>query len=461
MSTDRRSFIKSTVAGAAGLSLAGPVSSSLASAPQGLIWTDKMPINPDISNMRVVCMHDPAMCKDTTSNTFASVNQAVDEKKVSANLDEMAMQLTKKTNAADAWKTIFRSGKPWADTKVMIKVNAVEKKMLARVAVIKKIADVLIGYGVQPKNIVLFDGQGSAWAEYTNFISLTDTTKIRAVLSNKYDSMGGSANVTIPDVPAGVGPADLVNGITDIIVNIAVNKGHDSPTFHVGMTTLCLKNHYGTFLRKAAGMADHLHSTAGLINSNKIASIVGGTPVRQQLCIIDSLWAMKGGPSGSPTHKPDSLVMGTFAGAVDYYCAKKIREAVMGVTNHEAAVIDKFLTGFGYKTTDPEYVEITPTSVIAGKVNQPAETIDFTHAHSSMHRSTIRFSLPAGTRQPLHTRILDMRGGLVREIVSPAGTNMVVWDGRAANGGIAGAGNYIVDISAGLSRATEQMTLIR
>lgn len=462
MSIDRRSFLKTSVAGAAGISLATPaVNSVLASSQSG--WTDKKPINPNISNLRVICLRDEKMCTQFTSDAFDKVNAAVDSDRVSSNMDQMAIHLTQKANSDEAWKTIFRSSKDWKDTKVMIKVNGVEKRMLARVAVIKKITDILTGYGVQPKNIVLFDGQGGDWQTYKNFVSLTDNTKIRAVLSNKYDDLGGKANCTITSINGGYAPKDLVDGVTDIIVNIAVNKGHDSQ-FNVGKTTLCLKNHFGTFLKEGSFgsmlTAEHLHSANGLINSNKTAALVGGDPVRQQLCIIDSLWGMKGGPSGTADKKLDCLVMGTFAGAVDYCFVKKIREGIQKAT-HDSN-IPKFMTGFGYAETDPEWVEITPTGVTTEKVNHPEshEELTFSLQSPSLHQTTVRFSVPSEMPAPVSCRIFDIRGQLVKEI-SGQTRNGILWDGKATSGTMIPTGNYVIEIRGEQFRTAQTITVIR
>ncbi|HEX2957052.1 MAG TPA: FlgD immunoglobulin-like domain containing protein [Chitinispirillaceae bacterium] len=473
MPLNRRSFIKSTVEGVAGVTLAGGAINSTLAKPMAndFTWTDKMKINPDIDNMRVICMHDPKMAADPTGSSFSAQNKVVNDQRVRDNLDKMAMHLTGKATQNEAWKTIFRSSKAWKDTKVMVKVNTVEAKMLARVSVIKKIVDVLIDFGVQPENIVMFDGQGMSWKTYESVVSLTDNTKIRAKLSNSYSALGGQTDIKIPDISAGFAPGDLVKGTTDIIVNIAVNKGHNSPSFKVGMTTLCLKNHFGTFLSSGGSggiyggslMATHLHSTKGLININKIPEIVGGNPVRQQLCIIDSLWAMKDGPSGSVDAKPDRLIMGTFAGAVDYCCVKEVREKLMNVTNHQKDVIPQFLTAFGYKETDPEWVEITPDTVAIRKVNpnHSSESITFTLNGSSMPKSTLHFNLPRGNRDNLTVRIVDMKGRVVREINERSGVQTLQWDGRAANGNMVAPGSYMVSLSAGSFRETMQMTVVR
>ncbi|MBN1578757.1 MAG: DUF362 domain-containing protein [Chitinispirillaceae bacterium] len=473
MSINRRSFIKSAAAGAAGISLAGPgVSSIIASTKQDdVVWTDGMAINPAISNLRVVCCHDPEMCKIFSSEDILELNEAVDSEKVAANMDKMAMQLAQKTTAEEAWKTIFRSGKAWNETRVAFKVNAVEEKNLPRIAVIKKIIDVLVGLGVQPANIVLYDGHGNATGttklpKYEVCASLTGDKALQAVISRKMEGMGGMEAVTIPGVTGSFGPKDLVSGAIDILVNIAANKGHDS-NFHVGRVTLCLKNHFGTFL-KSSGTAENLHSIEALVTINKIAPIIGGNPVRQQLCIVDSLYASAGGPeewsSGRIDCMPARIIMGTFAGAVDYCCVKKVRQVVdvLKKWNHVEEEVAQFITGFGYKETDPEWVVLDPTGITTEKVNpvRPSDTFSFILTHASLRQSVIRFFLPKGNREPLRTRIFDMRGSLVRELSSPAGSNAILWDGRAAGGRPISAGNYVIDLSAGAFRAAEKMTVM-
>ncbi len=56
---------------------------------------------------------------------------------------------------------------------------------------------------------------------------------------------------------------------------------------------------------------------------NKSNAILGGSPVRRQLCIVDSIWGMKKGSLGEPDTQLCSLIMGTFGPAVDYLTAKK------------------------------------------------------------------------------------------------------------------------------------------
>jgi hypothetical protein len=347
MQKQRRDFLKIAAAGAAGLALTR-ADKAFAAWP----GTGTLAVNPNISNMRVVSCVDTTMVKSTPAMTFAGQNAAIDSARVQANMDAMAMQLANQTTADAAWKAIFRTGKgSWAATKVAIKINAAEAKNMAHIAILQKLCTILVGYGVLPANIVIYDGQifNSGAANYASYVSLTDTTKVLAVLSNLSSALGGMANAAIPGGSSTTCAADIANGVIDIVINIASNKGHDM-AFNGG-TTLCMKNHFGTFAPK--------HDVNYMFNINKSDALLGGNPVRQQLCFVDSLFANKTKNMGTPEVMPCYLIMGVFAPAVDYLTVKKVREAVLGCT-HDAAIINSYLTTFGYATTDPVWVVVPP-----------------------------------------------------------------------------------------------------
>jgi hypothetical protein len=292
------------------------------------------------------------MMKSTPQTTFAAENAAVDAARLQANMDAMAMQLAQVDTADAAWKAIFRSGKDWAATKVAIKINSLEPANAAHIAIVQKFCTVLAGLGVLPANTIIYDGQ-TAYAgktsNYASYLSLTDTTKIAAVLSNLNGSLGGTVSAPIPGGSNATCTAAIANGTIDILINIANNKGHDL----MGGATLCMKNHFGTFAPK--------HDVNYLFNINKSDAILGGTPVRQQLCFVDSLFGNKKENIGIPEVMPCYLVMGVFAPAVDYLTIKQVREGVMGCT-HDAATIDSYLTTFGYAATDPVWVLVPAAS---------------------------------------------------------------------------------------------------
>jgi hypothetical protein len=173
--------------------------------------------------------------------------------------------------------------------------------------------------------------------------------KIPGLVSNGNDALGGTAKTTLPDGTSHPCTADIANGKVDILVNVAVNKGH--PFF--GRATLCMKNHFGTF------PADYSDTDNYIVDINKSDAIIGGAPPRQQLCIVDSLIANKASSHGMPEAMPCYLVMGTFAPAVDYLTVKKVREQAMGAT-HDDAVVASYLTRFGYAAKDAKWIVVPP-----------------------------------------------------------------------------------------------------
>lgn len=460
-SQKRRDFLRMTAAGAAGLTLTSKVDRIFAS--QGG-WTDGMAINPDISNTRVVCGYDTGMFKNApTAARFSAQNDAIDEERVFLVLDEMAKELVKaeKPNAtADkAWETIFRSGRTWEETKVAIKVNCAYTGNMPRVAIIKKMCMILSGFGVQASNIVVYDscGNASGSSKYTPYFSLTDTSKIGAVVSNRSESLGGREQATVSGASNVSCVADFINGVTDILINIAVNKGHGSS---YGSCTLCMKNHLGTFTNTSSeGNASNLHPTNAFFNINKHAAVLGGDPPRQQLCIIDSLLASKGGPSASPNSTLYSrIVMGTLAPIVDYCCVKNIREPLLDAS-HNAQVVNRFLSDFGYSESDIEYVEFTPDPTAIGdkKLYKPAQTsLEIILSSSAYRPSSARILLP-GTRGRIHIKIFDINGKVVRDLSmqSPSSKKTTItWDGRTNSGVLLSAGKYIVTVAAGRLQRT-------
>ena len=370
----RRDFLRTAAASAAGaMGLTALKFDKLFAQSTGG-WTSGMQINPAIDNKRVICCHDTKMLTANPQNdTFAAQNSAVDANVVATNLDQMAMYLANKTTATDAWSTIFRSSKDWASTKVAIKTNAIiATGNHPRVAVIKKICDVFVDqFKVPAANIILYDANSDASKCYTTYASLTDSSKIRATVSVKSQSLGGQAPVTIAAATKTMtGVADLVNGVIDILVNVAIIKRHSGPgtAYAYGSCSLCMKNHLGTFINSGSdtgagdASATGLHSIDAICNINKQPAILGGNPVRQQLCIIDGLLANGNSAGGSFDTRVDRLIMGTFAPIVDYLTAMRIMKDVMNKPDANNN-LPKFLTNFDYAETDAlDWNEYVPGS---------------------------------------------------------------------------------------------------
>jgi hypothetical protein len=359
MREERRDFLKLTAAGATGLALARSNRAYAAWPSSGTLE-----LNPAIPNMRVVACVDTAMVKSVPANmTFETQNAAIDYARVQANMDAMAMTLAQKSTAEEAWKTIFRSSRDWASTVVAIKANAGEPKNAARLAVLQKLSNLFTGWGVKPENFIVYDGH-TAKPDLPSFMgasfSTTDKSKVLGVVGgptgSSLDLLGGWKDAKLVDGTTRRCAAKLVDGTVDILIDIANNKGHSM----FGKVTLCMKNHYGTWEPDTS----HTDLNNLIFKMNKSDPIIGGTPPRQQLCIVDSLFCNKVNITGTPELMPCYLVMGTFAPAVDYLTVRKIREGVSNL-NHDSAVIDSYVTSFGYKTSDPQWIVVPPGGATA------------------------------------------------------------------------------------------------
>jgi hypothetical protein len=387
----RRDFLKTAAVGAAGAMGLGALKfdRAVAQSAGASAWVNGMAINPAIDNRRVICCNDPKMLTVTPKDTsFTTTNAAVDPAVVAANLDQMAMQLAQKTTATEAWSTIFRSSKPWASTRVAMKTNGIGGTTTNRPkwAIYKKLCDVLINLGAQPANIILYDACDNAATYYDTHVSLTDSTMIRAAKTSvRAAGMGGFADANLTNATGISVAADLLSGAIDILVNVAACKSHNGTGghFNYGSCTLCMKNHFGTFTDGTkAQHSDNLHvgnsgaspppTPLALIEINKHTAVLGGNPVRQQLCIVDALLSNgASGPGGAWDNQTNRLVMGTFAPIVDYCAAKNILLnatlmstspiPALGQTN-AAIILPQFLTSFGYTATDPVWLEYEASS---------------------------------------------------------------------------------------------------
>ena len=482
----RRDFLKTAAMGAIGIST---VRFNKAFASQKA-WT-KVQINPAIDNARVICCHDTKMLPNyNASSTFKSQQDMVNAALVGANLDQMAMKLAQKTTAADAWSTIFRkpAAKAWSAVRVAMKTNGIGGPTTnrPRVAIYKKICDVLIDQlGVSASNIVLYDACDDPTQFYTStYVSLTDSTKIRAVVSSRASGMGGFKAVTLANwVTSGSNgspscPADLLSGAIDILVNVAACKSHNGTggSYNYGSCTLCMKNHFGTFTDDTVRHISHsdgLHvansgatpppAPLALFEINQHDAVLGGDPIRQQLCIVDALLSNgASGPGGGFDNRTDRLVMGTFAPIVDYLSAKNILLntsvmtdkpiAALGVT-HAATILPMFLSNFGYAEADVQnsWMEYIPGAI--GVVDpSPREhsgrRVQVALSNSSYKQSVAHINVPQSAGA-MRVSILDGRGRQIRKLSASHDQTRIVWDGLSDNGTQVSAGNYLVKISAG------------
>jgi len=319
-------------------------------------WARGTVVHPNVDNLRVVGITDNRMTR--AGGPFYSWSRQDDlvvKDVVWENIDKLACALVETKNPEQAWRTIFIKPprKTWSDTVVAIKTNNIAQQH-TRSAVMAKVCHTLVGVlGVKPSNTHIYDAcHGGVMSRHTPFAGLPEGVRVE-------DQWGGSNTLTAVPEPWKDGKEKsrclkhLVNGSVDILINIAMCKGHSG---RFGGFTMTMKNHFGTF---APWPAHETGSQDYLIAINQTPEILGPMDrrtgkvfyPRQQLCLIDGLWASKRGPGGAPTHQPNFLAMGVLSPVVDYQVATKFRGERMGWKPNKK-VTRRMLTDFGYKESD-------------------------------------------------------------------------------------------------------------
>ena len=319
-------------------------------------WARQTLIHPIVDNLRVAGVTDPAMTRSIDPNSdWLRQEELVATPIVWQNMDKLACGLVETRNVEQAWKTIFLKPprKPWSEAVVAVKTNHIAQQH-TRSAVMSKVCHVMTNMlGITPSNIHIYDAcHGGDISRKTPFRDLPEGVRIE----NRW---GGSNTPTTVPRPWQDGESKsrciepLVNGSVDILVNISMCKGHGRT---YGGFTMTMKNHFGTFLPSPGHQDQPLEY---LIAINQTEEILGPMDrktgkvlyPRQQLCIVDALWASRRGPGGNPSDQPNFIAMGVTSPVLDYLVANRFRKDRMGWPIDEA-VTGKFLTEFGYKPSD-------------------------------------------------------------------------------------------------------------
>jgi hypothetical protein len=349
----RRRFLKTAAAGA----LAAGALPTIISPRRVEAYEPGGAIHPNLSPLRVVGIQDAAMISGHQDRvTWQEGERMVVPDVIHDNMDRLAMTLTEERNVADAWKAVFVKppGKAWSDVEVAIKTNNIAEQH-TRSPVLARLCHVLTGIvGVSAARIHIYDARhGGGMSRSTPFSGLPEGVQVA-------DEWGGfSRRATVPapylngrQQRACLG--QLVEGRVDILINVCLCKGHGG---QFGGFTMSLKNHFGTFdpgpSHNQGGGADYL------IGINKSSEILGAMDPRtghvlfprQQLVVVDALWASEGGPGGLTEAQPNALMMGTFGPAVDYLAAMRFRKDMIGWRVNEG-VTRRILSEFGYRESD-------------------------------------------------------------------------------------------------------------
>ena len=348
----RRCFIKNSAVLSAGIAACPTLITPKAEA----LNFPRITVHPNIDNLRVVGITDPAMTRDGLIDaSWETLDKLVNKSAVSENIDKLACGLAETGDPAEAWRAILLkpSNKLWSETVVAIKTNNIHRQH-TRSAVMAKVCYTLTDVlGVKATNIHIYDAcHGNDISSSTPFEGLPDGCRIE----NRWG--GSSKNTVIPALwKKGQKESKclkhLVNGYVDILINISMCKGHSDK---FGGYTMTMKNHFGTFSPRPG----HLPGSQDyLIAINKTSEILGKMDKdtgkvlfpRQQLCLVDAIWASKNGPSGNPSVQPNFLAMGVLSPAVDYQIATKFRVKKMGWQINKD-ITRRMLNEFGYDEKD-------------------------------------------------------------------------------------------------------------
>ena len=359
---NRRDFVKTAAAGAAAFGVAPMMFVPRFRAP-GLLNPGEggMVFHPNLDPLRVVGVHDPKMTRETKPiSPWKVQDELVVPELVSDHIDRMALALTGEKRIRDAWKAIFikPEKKAWPGVTVAIKTNNIARQH-TRSAVLAKMCRVLTDeLGVKGGNIFVYDAcHGKDMLRKTPFKDLPEGVNV--------SSLWGGYNLEVPVAPqwtGGEGKTNcldhLVKGEVDILVNIALCKGHYAP---YGGFTMSMKNHLGTFNPKPAHPRPPVGREQGteyLLAINKSPVILGKADDRkridhpvQQLVLVDALWASEDGPMCDSSVQPNHLFMGAFAPVVDHVLAHSFRKEILGFKINEP-LTDRFLVEFGIERKD-------------------------------------------------------------------------------------------------------------
>jgi hypothetical protein len=320
------------------------------------MWARKTVVHPQVNNLRVVGITDSRMTKAKEPvSSWARQEELVVPEVVGENIDKLACALTERRDPEEAWRMIFIKPpqKTWPDAVVAIKTNHIALQH-TRSAVMAKVCHTLSRVlGVKPSNIHIYDAvHGGSMHSSTPFAGLPQGCQIE-------NEWGGITTVTAVPEPWKKKEGKtkclkyLVDGSVDILINLSMCKGHSSK---FGGFTITMKNHFGTFDPSPghrSGALDYL------IAINQTPEVLGPMNPRtgkvlyprQQLCLVDALWASEGGPGGYPRYQPNFLAMGVLSPVVDYVVATQFRGERMGWgLNMEAT--RRMLTDFGFSESD-------------------------------------------------------------------------------------------------------------
>ena len=334
---DRREFIK-------GVSIAGL---GLAAGPSLLdLSAGKAPAQAAASKI-VIAEHPEAL---TGMRVNAEAAQVM--------VDMGVMQFTGQESVGDAWASLLPSFSP--DDLVTIKVNCINSSLSTHPEVVNAIATGLIAAGVKENNIIIWDRTNHELTSARYKLNTTDAG-VRCFGTNErgwnYDTQVKVSNQNQR--------LSKILTSSDHIINVPVLKDHNTSG-----VTVSMKNHYGSV------------SNPGSLHGNQcdpyIAELNNLPEIKEKtrLIVLDALVGIyRGGPSGAPQFKYNSVILSQDPVALDYQ-GWKILEAERKKHNMTLSQPRHIQTAakLGLGTNDPDNIQVDMLNVeeqavtVAGKL---------------------------------------------------------------------------------------------
>jgi len=294
----RREFVKSAAAGAAGFAILGLPSDRSEAVEKYPHWGE------------VVVIRDDSV----------TVGPKIDEKIVQSMLDEAIKVFTK----GGGWPSLIPSYK--TGETVAIKVNGQNPPSSTHWQVVKAVITGLVGMGVPPNHIIVWDAEGES-LKYTTMSMLPFAfSGLRLTATDKLsDPFDRSKSIDILG-----NPTCLSRILTDAahLINVPVLKNH----FEAGVT-FALKNHVGSGGENMKNRQKIFHHPPEA--GNRLHQIFGrGKPIAESIALINTAPDIKNktrlivgdalfgvylrGPAGEPEFAYNGLIIGTDPVATDH-----------------------------------------------------------------------------------------------------------------------------------------------
>jgi uncharacterized protein (DUF362 family) len=263
-------------------------------------------------------------------------------------MDESIKQLTGQASVADAWASLLPDFEE--NHMVAIKVNAINSLLPTHPVVVDAITTGLIAAGVAENNIIIYDALKTSAHKWRMIIAgykyNAGDVGVRCIETNE-KGWGYDWDNTVTIMGRKMALSSVVTRC-DHLINVPVLKW-----LTLGpMTSLSLKNHYGSISAPAA-LHDDFSTACATLNSQ------GAIKDKTRLIVVDALFGCSTGQINPPDFAPNGLIVSTDPVAADHVGTQMLEEerARHNRGPRNIPLLEK-AADMGLGTDDPEKIEL-------------------------------------------------------------------------------------------------------